>query len=222
MNLLDTHEPTSGAPDAGVEVVAIVLAAGRGQRFGPGTKQLVEVDGRSLVGHAVTTALAAGVTRVVVVVGHDADAVAAAARETAGDAELEVVVNDDHAAGQGTSVAAGARAVLSRRSLPDAVVVLLADQPGVLAETVRAVGAAVTTGASAARASYADRPNHPVAFAPRILPQLTELTGDAGARQLLDDLDVVPVLVAGLAPRDVDTPEDLALLRARGAMSRAD
>ncbi len=222
MNLLDTHEPTSGDPDVGVEVVAIVLAAGRGRRFGPGTKQLVEVDGRALVGHAVATALAAGVSRVVVVVGHDADAVAAAAEDAADGAELEVVVNDDHAAGQGTSVAAGASAVLSRHPLPDAVVILLADQPGVLPETVRAVGAAVTTGASAARASYADRPNHPVAFAPRILPRLTELTGDAGARQLLDDLDVVPVLVAGLAPRDVDTPEDLASLRGRGATSRAD
>ena len=217
MSLLDDlTEPTAADGDTDVEVVAVVLAAGRGRRFGAGTKQLADLDGRPLVAHAVDTALAAGADRVIVVVGHDGDAVAAAAREAAGDSDIEVVVNPDHAAGQGTSVAAAARAVAAGASLPDALVVLLADQPQVRPEAVRAVGAAVTTGAAAARASYADRASHPVAFAPGILDRLTALTGDDGARQLFDELDVVHVLVGGLAPPDVDTPDDLAELRRRG------
>ncbi|MFW5934122.1 MAG: nucleotidyltransferase family protein [Actinomycetota bacterium] len=213
MSLLDGPEPTgrSDAPEA--EVVAIILAAGRGQRFGGGTKQLAELAGRPLVAHAVEAAVEARAARILVVVGHDGQAVADAAREAAGDTPVEVVVNPDHAAGQGTSVAAGARAVAAAPTLPDAVVVLLADQPGIRPETVRTVAAAVTTGASAARASYADRPSHPVAFGPQVLDRLTTLTGDEGARQLLDELDVVHVLVAGLAPHDVDTPDDLAALR---------
>ena len=215
MSLLDRTEPTATDDDTGVEVVAVVLAAGRGRRFGDATKQLAELDGRPLVAHVVDTAIAADATRVIVVVGHDGDAVAAAARHAAGDVDVEVVVNPDHAVGQGTSVAAAAGAVTAGASVPDAVVVLLADQPLVRPETVRAVGAAVTTGASAARASYADRASHPVAFSPRILERLAALTGDDGARQLFDQLDVVHVLVGGLAPPDVDTPEDLDELRRR-------
>ena len=51
-------------------VVALVPAAGRGERLGLGIpKAWVEVDGRPLVWHAVRNLLDAGVDRVVVAVG---------------------------------------------------------------------------------------------------------------------------------------------------------
>jgi molybdenum cofactor cytidylyltransferase len=214
VSLLDTQQPRPHENNRS-GVVALVLAAGGGRRFGPGTKQLAELDGRPLVAHAVDTAWRAGVDRVLVVVGHDADAVAAGARHGVGDRDIEVVVNPDHASGQASSLAAGVGALLGSAVVPKAVVVLLADQPAVAAETVRAVGAAVLAGARAARASYADRASHPVAFAPDLLPELTGLRGDVGARQLFDELDVVHVLVGGTAPPDVDTASDLARLRDR-------
>jgi CTP:molybdopterin cytidylyltransferase MocA/SAM-dependent methyltransferase len=58
-------------------VVAIVLAAGAGSRFGGG-KLVAPLAGRPLVAHAVTTAMASGIGRVVVVLGAEADAVEAA------------------------------------------------------------------------------------------------------------------------------------------------
>jgi len=58
-------------------VVAIVLAAGAGSRFGGG-KLVAPVAGRPLVAHAVTTAMASGIGWVVVVLGAEADAVEAA------------------------------------------------------------------------------------------------------------------------------------------------
>jgi molybdenum cofactor cytidylyltransferase len=202
---------TGGEQPNGSAVVAVVLAAGHGERFGA-TKQLAEVDGLPLVGHVVATAHAAGVGRVLVVVGHEGDAVATAA---ARGGDLEVVDNPDHADGQSTSLRAG---ILAASRHPDAevAVVLLADQPGITADVVRTVAAAVLQGPEAARASYADGPGHPVAFARRVWPRLTEVTGDAGARHLLAELEIAEVPVGGRVPGDVDTPRDLDELRRGG------
>lgn len=183
------------------QVAGVVLAAGRGRRFG-GTKQLAELDGRPLVRHAVDTALAAGLDPVLVVVGHDADRVGAVL-----PADVVVVRNPDHAEGQASSLRAGVRAAADHEV--DALVVLLADEPGVTVASVRAVVEAGARGAAVARAAYDDGPGHPVLFAREVWPRLTAVVGDAGARQLLDDLPVQPVPVPGPRPTDVDRPQDL-------------
>lgn len=193
-------------------MVALVLAAGRGERFTAGTKQLATVAGRSLVGHAVATARSAGIERVAVVVGHDGEAVAEAARMQ--DPDVQIVDNPDHRTGQASSLTAGIVAV-ARDERVRIAVVLLADQPGIGPETVRAVVAAVRDGAPAARASYADAPGHPAAFSRGVFDRLTAVEGDQGARHLLDELDVAHVLVAGPLPRDIDTVADLERARAR-------
>lgn len=206
---------TSDRPQPMPGVVAVVLAAGSATRFGA-TKQLAELDGRPLVAHAVGIARAAGIDRVLLVVGHDADDVVHAA------GDVEVVPNPDHRDGQATSVAAGLRAA-SRHADAHVAVVLLADQPGVDPGAVRTVVAALgepvtPDGAGrhdAARVRYTDGPGHPVAFARHAWERVcAAVTGDAGARTLFHELDTVPVEVDGPAPRDVDAPTDLAALRA--------
>lgn len=183
-------------------VAGVVLAAGRGRRFGA-TKQLAELDGRPLVRHVVDTALAAGLDPVLVVVGHDADRVRAVL-----PAQVEVVPNPDHATGQASSLRAAVAAATAHPA--DALVVLLADQPGITPASVRAVTAARADGTPVVRAVYDDGPGHPVLFARAVWPDLARVVGDAGARQLLDDLSVSHVRVPGPRPPDVDRPEDLA------------
>ena len=53
-----------------MSVAGIVLAAGRGTRFGESPKLLALVGGKPLVRHAVEAALGAGLAPVLVVVGH--------------------------------------------------------------------------------------------------------------------------------------------------------
>ena len=182
-------------------VAGLVLAAGSGSRFGD-TKQLARLEDRPLVAHVVARARAAGLEPVVVVVGHEADAVAAAVEDGA-----EVVVNPDHERGQSTSLRAGVRALAS--SDANAMVVLLADEPRVSPAAVRDVVAALGEGADVARAVYEDRPGHPIGFARSVWSALLAVDGDRGARQVLGGMDVVPVHVPGPAPVDVDTPKDL-------------
>lgn len=183
------------------QVAGLVLAAGRGRRFGS-TKQLAELDGRPLVRHAVDTALAASLDPVLVVVGHDADRVAAVL-----PADVVVVANPDHDEGQASSLRAGVRAAAAHEV--DALVVLLGDEPEVTAASVQAVVDAHARGAAVARAAYDDGPGHPVLFAREVWPRLTGVVGDTGARQVLDDLPVQAVPVAGPRPTDVDHPRDL-------------
>lgn len=191
-------------------MAALLLAAGSGRRYGEATKQLAEVEDRPLVAHVVEAAWAAGVARVLVVVGHDADAVAGAA-SLGGD--VEVVHNPDHAEGQATSLRSGLEALVDDASIATAVV-LLADQPAVRATAIQAVATAVAprqgAGPVCARASYRDGPGHPVAFARAAWATVQErAAGDEGARGTLELLGAVPVLVAGDVPRDVDAPDDL-------------
>lgn len=185
-------------------MVAVVLAAGRATRFGA-TKQLVELGGVPLVALAVATAhRATTVDAVHLVVGHDAEAVAAAARSVG---PVEVVRNDGYAAGQATSLRAGIASAEARGA--EVAVVLLADEPDVSADAVDRVVAEVLAGALAARARYADAPGHPVAFGRAAFEPLRAVEGDRGARDLLADLGVRDVAVPGPRPRDVDTPDDL-------------
>ena len=183
-------------------ISGIVLAAGTGSRFG-GTKQLAELDGKPLVLHAVTALRDGGVDEIVVVTGHDADAV-----EAVLPAEVRAVRNASFRDGQSTSLAAAIHA-LDERS--EAAVVLMADQPGVLGTDVRAlVEAFRATRARIARLRFADGPG-PSLLSREIYADAGHLHGDAGARVLMASHPewVEEVAIDRPMPRDVDAPDDL-------------
>ena len=74
------------------EPLAIILAAGKGKRMGSELpKVLVPVCGRPMIRYVIDAVRAAGINRMLVVVGYRADLVR---RELAGDQGLEFVVQD--------------------------------------------------------------------------------------------------------------------------------
>ena len=89
--------------------VGVVLAAGRSERIksvtGGGSKALLRLGGLSLVERAVKTLLADGVESVVVVVGHDAEPVAAVV-DRLGPGRVRAVYADRWEDGNGGSLAA--------------------------------------------------------------------------------------------------------------------
>jgi molybdenum cofactor cytidylyltransferase len=187
-------------------IAAVVLAAGAGSRFGA-TKQLEMVGGRALVRHSVDAARDSGIELVVVVVGHDADAVIAAA----GDG-VEIVRNERWADGQSSSLRAGLDALGDRA---EAAVVLPADQPGIGAEHVRTLlEAAGARSEPIVRLRFADAPG-PALLRRAIWDDVRALSGDIGARAVAERRpDVVfEATIASAAPIDVDTPEDLERVR---------
>jgi 1L-myo-inositol 1-phosphate cytidylyltransferase / CDP-L-myo-inositol myo-inositolphosphotransferase len=98
-----------GPPPSRLPRVGVVLAAGRSQRLesvtGGGSKALLRLGGLSLVERAVRSLLAAGLERVLVVVGHDAGPVATVVGRL-GRGRVHVVYADRWADGNGASLAA--------------------------------------------------------------------------------------------------------------------
>lgn len=189
--------------------IAVVLAAGRGRRFGA-TKQLVSFRGEPLVAHAVRCARESSVQATIVVVGHEAARITAAVRCV--DPKAQIVLNNRYDAGMGASLAAGVRA--ARQQAADAIVVLLADQPLLPARTLSLALEPVLRGMSAARVRYRDRPGHPTAFHRRVLPLLADLSGDRGARDVLRRIHTVEVPWPATEPGDIDDPGQLWALSA--------
>ena len=184
-------------------ISGVVLAAGEGRRFG-GTKQLAEVEGKALVLHAVDALLAAGVGECLVITGHDADAVEAVLPQ-----DVRVVRNPRYRDGQATSVAAALHEVAADS---EAAVILLADQPGVTSDDVRAlIDGFLRTRAAIVRLRYADGPG-PALLSREIYAEAGHLHGDVGARVLIASHPewVHEVAVDRPAPPDIDVPGDLA------------
>src|SRR4029450_6639641 len=94
---------------SGLPRVGVVLAAGQSQRLasvtGGGSKALLRLGGLSLVERAVRSLLAAGLERVLVVVGHDAGPVATVVGRL-GRGRIRAVSAGGWADGNGASLAA--------------------------------------------------------------------------------------------------------------------
>lgn len=187
----------------------VVLAAGRGVRFGGEVpKPLLELGGVPLVTRALRAAQGSGLAPVVVVVSDDrvADALPASVR---------VARNAAPEAGIASSLHAGLRALESDADV-DGAVVGLADQPLVGADAYRRVARAFDAGARLAVATYAGVRGNPVLVGREHWSEAMALTGDEGARVLLRRHGAVEVRCDGTGePTDVDTPDDLAELATR-------
>jgi len=185
----------------------VILAAGAARRFGS-AKQLAELDGRPLLQHAIDAMLAVPeIKQVVVVLGYAAERV----REAIDLGPARAVVCDEWEEGMAASLRCGVQAL----GPCGRVVVTLGDQPRMTAEAIAAVLAAAGADVAAARATYGGVPGHPVVLGAALLPRVLALTGDAGARHVLEGVDVRTVEAGHLChPDDVDTPEELQAVRA--------
>jgi len=189
------------------DIAVMILAAGQSTRFGPENKLLHLIDDTSVILHTVKVALSASAKEVIVVTGHDAQAIEVELDGTA----VRTVRNATPHAGMGTSLAAGANAV---RSLPDAVMIMLGDMPMVKPETLRQVASKFDpdSGPDIIVPVHDGRRGHPVLFGATYLPMLCALTGDTGARAILRDhperVRAVNVDDPGTL-YDIDTQNDL-------------
>jgi CTP:molybdopterin cytidylyltransferase MocA len=214
-------------------IAGILLAAGDGTRLGQ-PKATVELDGGTLAERGVRLLREGGADPVLVVTG-------AVPVEVPG---ARIVHNPDWPSGMGSSLAAALRALDAADGGAHAVVgvgthqvagdethegdgvaaavIALADQPLIGPEAVRRLIAAYGSGATVAVAAYDGKPRNPVLIARAHWPEVLEMaTGDTGARPFLRARhDLVTLVECGDtgSPDDIDTPEDLA--RVRAATSR--
>lgn len=181
----------------------LILAAGTSTRMGGLDKLLLPVAGAPLLAHVTRTALATGLP-VTVVLPPDRPL-----RQAALAGFPVHILTLEAAGGMGASLAAGVA------TLPNAarVIVLLADMPEIAAQDIeRFLAAWKLLPDHILRATDEHgTPGHPVGFPAWARPELLELTGDQGARQVLlrhaDRLHSL-ALQGSRAVIDIDTPED--------------
>ncbi|OAI30585.1 4-diphosphocytidyl-2C-methyl-D-erythritol synthase [Methylosinus sp. R-45379] len=190
-------------------VVALVLAAGNGERFGSARfKLLEELDGKPLMRHAVDAALASQAGRTLVVTGHANERVEAA---LAG-APVALVHNANYREGLASSLRAGVAQVGGESG----ALVLLADMPAVTPAILDIlIDAFDATDAAAVVPTRNGRRGNPVLLGRTLFPQLATIAGDKGAREMLRiSTGVIEIEIGDDAVlTDVDAPADLARLR---------
>jgi molybdenum cofactor cytidylyltransferase len=163
-------------------IPAIVLAAGRSSRMGRAKAMLPAGDGHTFLTRIVRTFLDADVDDVIVVVGHDADAIAASFSESGLPARF--VVNRDYDRGQLSSLLAGLDVV--DRPGVTAVLVTLVDVPLVLPATVRSViDSYRRTRAPIVRPTSGDRHGHPLLIDRSVFGALRAADPSAGAKPVV-------------------------------------
>jgi molybdenum cofactor cytidylyltransferase len=178
----------------------LVLAAGEGRRFG-GPKQLADLDGAPLLAHAIRAMEAVpAIERIVVVLGARAEEI----RRSVDFGGAEPVVCDDWADGLSASLRTGIDALAGARTL----IVTLGDQPFITPQAI----ARFVDERGTCRASYDGAPGHPVRMTAATARAARELTGDAGARDLLRAARLVECGHL-CRPTDVDTRDELEALR---------
>ena len=189
-------------------VPAIVLAAGRSSRMGRAKATLPLGDGDTFLTRIVRTFLNAGVDDVVVVVGHDADAIVASFAPSGLPARF--VVNPEYDRGQLSSLIAGL-GVVDRPGVAAALVTLV-DVPLVSAATVREVIACYRrTHAHVVRPTSGTRHGHPLLIDRSLFGELRAGDPSAGAKPIVrthaSSAGDLPIDDEG-AFTDIDTADD--------------
>ena len=186
-------------------IVGILLAAGRGSRFGS-DKLLHQLGDGTPMAVVAARHLRPACDRLIAVL-RPASEILAGLLAAEG---CETIICPEGEAGMGHTLAAGVRAS------PEALgwVVALGDMPFIAPTSHQAVAASLRAGASLAASSFHGQRGHPVGFAAQWFDQLAVLTGDQGGKSILaahrQKLVLCPVEDAGVL-RDVDQPADLEI-----------
>ncbi len=193
-----------------MRLVGILLAAGRGARFG-GAKLLAALPAPSHgvgagtpVGAAACLHLHAAVAEVVAVV-RPGNSLLSDALQAAGARVVECARADE---GMGASLACAVGSAADAGGW----IVALADMPWIAPASIAAVADALRGGAEIAAPEFRGERGHPVGFSVNYGAVLRSLSGDEGARSVVNArawaLRLVTVDDPGVV-RDIDRPEDL-------------
>jgi molybdenum cofactor cytidylyltransferase len=186
-----------------------VLAAGASTRLGK-PKQLLLYKGKTLLQHSADTAVKATIGPVVIVAGYDAGLIA----QQVNDRPVTIVTNEYWQSGMASSILCGLQFLLSTHPETDGVIIMMSDQPFVTAALLHdLLNTQQQTAKPMVACSYNSAIGVPALFYKTIFPQLLHLSGDAGARKILQQqMPDVAAISFAKGDIDIDTPEDYGKL----------
>lgn len=179
----DTSKEKASGP-VHCSITALVLAAGLSTRLSANKNKLLCLwQGRPIIRHTVKNIRASAVSKIIVVVGHQAEGVMAALEGQA----VDFVRNDNPAAGMSGSLIAGLQSI-NEGECPDGVMVCLGDMPLIKPVTVSALIQRFSESPKPCiwRPAYKGTAGHPVVFSPELLDDLSAIQGDKGAKEIVE------------------------------------
>lgn len=188
-------------------ITAILLAAGTSSRLGQ-PKQLLPFRGRPLVRHIAETLLATKVDELIVVLGHQAPKISQALEGL----PLKIVINCDYHLGLSSSLKTG---LAAQNSHSDGLLFALGDLPLLQSTTINNIIQEFEQYGGIIVPYYQGTRGNPIIMDQSYVQELSSLSGDVGARELLIrhhiavraiEIDDPGVLL------DIDTPQDLCRL----------
>ncbi len=160
-------------------IAGLILAAGESSRMRR-DKALLIYQGRTFLETIQNNLIAAGIERIVVVLGHHADLIQS--KVTLGSAQ--VAINRDYARGQTSSLQAGIEAL--GQDPPDAVMLCLVDHPAVTPEVLaKLIERFEATRAPMVIPTFQGERGHPVVISQALFPELRALLPVEGANAVI-------------------------------------
>ncbi len=196
-------------------IAALILAAGSSSRMGRGRhKLLLPLGDHPVLAHTIEATLASQARPIVVVLGHQVEQVRAQISAYLDHPDVFSIENTDYLQGMSTSLRAGIQALIDRENKAAAhsltgVLIVLGDQPLMTARILDTLIASKrATGKRILIPFYNGERGNPVLFDASLFPELLEISGDGGARSVIERhrSDVARIeLGASMASYDVDT-----------------
>lgn len=183
----------------------LLLAAGAATRMGE-AKQLLPINGKSLLRTTAEEAMRADLGPLTVVLG----AFAEQTQKELQGLSLSTVMNPDWQEGMGTSIRCGMRKILQEQESLQGVIIMLADQPYADAQLLsQLVQAHQETKKPIIASAYQETLGVPAYFHHSFFPKLSQLSGAVGARKLIkQEGQQVASIDFPRGNMDIDTPED--------------
>lgn len=188
------------------QVVCVVLAGGASRRFG-GSKLLHPWQGRTILEASLQAALKSGLGEILVVTGAYGPELARLLRRY----PVGVIPNPAWEEGMSTSLKAGLRGL--QHDPPRGAMIFLGDQPLLPPHVpIDLANRLLATGAPVVAPAVQGQRRSPVLFDWTLVPELLELTGDEGGRQVVrryaGQMELVEYTEEAWF-RDIDTRGDL-------------
>jgi molybdenum cofactor cytidylyltransferase len=183
----------------------IILAAGASSRMGE-PKQLLRINGNSLIVNLLDLVKKFSFTQQVLVLGANAELIQAEIQSY----NFPITINADWAEGMASSIQSGLNHLLNQNTDLEAVMILLIDQP-LLKKTLleEMIEKFESTESDLVACAYNQILGVPAIFSRELFPELLALSGEAGARKVIKKFEnqaiSVPFPEGAL---DLDTPED--------------
>lgn len=188
-----------------MKIGAMILAAGAATRMGR-AKMLLPLNNTNILEHIILAIEGAGVEPIYIVTGFYHQAIATALSNST----VKLVLNNHWELGMSSSIQIGLNQLLTDMPDVDLVLIVVSDQPFLTCDIVKAlIEQYKLTRKPIIASEYGEVKGTPVLFEKAYFKELLNLSGDKGARAILQAYpDAIATVPFKLGELDIDTPAD--------------